>query len=526
MVKGLSTIYGTVFVGESVMKSKRLVSLGLYILLCITILQSSNAQSNPIRENAIGLRNFSEVFSRIHQRFEREVDEANLFASAWSSLNIKGATMLQDMMTSNSSVNSILAATVSINASTRDKRDFYVSQIEKTLTLVSRVQPEDATPSLREMWTWTTNGLVGALEDPYSQFLPPKDHEMLIAGLSGQPDETRQFYGVGISVEWDTKTDQGVLVIAPLPGTPAERNGVHAGDIIIGVDNEDLREWEGTYAEKLEKAIDLITGEKGTTVKLKLKKYNSPEPVEISVERAPINPDLQIAREMLDEENKIGRITLSQFYLNAHRDVLEAVRYLKLEGMKKLILDLRYNPGGYLDEAIKVADVFLPKGKLITYTEGREYPKREYFDETTSEEGFSDIPLVILLNEHSASASEVVTGALKDNGRATVVGMTSFGKGSVQEIFELLDGAGLRLTVGHYYTPSGVCIHNIGIKPDIEVDRIKDPEQIEELRNKDFANYSRLERFMELDPQLKTAIRFLRGEITIADATGSKTEKG
>ena len=104
--------------------------------------------------------------------------------------------------------------------------------------------------------------------------------------------------------------------------------------------------------------------------------------------------------------------------------------------------------------------------------------------------------------------------------------MTSFGKGSVQEIFELLDGAGLRLTVGHYYTPSGVCIHNIGIKPDIEVDRIKDPEQIEELRNKDFANYSRLERFMELDPQLKTAIRFLRGEITIADATGSKTEKG
>ena len=281
---------------------------------------------------------------------------------------------------------------------------------------------------------------------------------------------------------------------------PAERNGVHAGDIIIGVDNEDLREWEGTYAEKLEKAIDLITGEKGTTVKLKLKKYNSPEPVEISVERAPINPDLQIAREMLDEENKIGRITLSQFYLNAHRDVLEAVRYLKLEGMKKLILDLRYNPGGYLDEAIKVADVFLPKGKLITYTEGREYPKREYFDETTSEEGFSDIPLVILLNEHSASASEVVTGALKDNGRATVVGMTSFGKGSVQEIFELLDGAGLRLTVVHYYTPSGVCIHNIGIKPDIEVDRIKDPEQIEELRNKDFANYSRLERFMELDP--------------------------
>jgi len=238
--------------------------------------------------------------------------------------------------------------------------------------------------------------------------------------------------------------------------------------------------------------------------------------LEFTLTREPINPELHITKEMLDGE--VGYIHLYSFYAHAVDDVLQALRYLKTEGMKKLIFDLRLNPGGYLDQAVNIADLFLKKDQLITYTMGRSslprYFHKSHFSESDS---FADIPMVVLMNEYSASASEVVTGALKDNQRAMVIGKKSFGKGSVQEVFGGLDGgAGLRLTVAKYYTPSGICIHGKGIVPDIEVDPLTDDEW-EAVQKKDYHNVSRLKRITERDPQLKVALQYLCGEISLAD---------
>ncbi len=471
----------------------------LFFLIAVFPCGSAN---NPYIDLKIGLNNFSRVTELIYTKYEKEPDLAALYEQTWVSLaKILPATDV------------IPSATLPPYSSSREIRDFYANRIEQAITLTARKQPDDATPSVKQLWNRASSALVGALEDPYSQFLPAEEHKELQRVLSGEPDEAKQFYGVGISVDWDTMGNEGVLVIAPLPGTPAERNGIRAGDIIIAVDGDLLKNWEGTASEKLTKAIDKIKGEQGTEVKLTLKKPNSPEPVDVVLKREPINPELHISKEMLDKE--VGYIRLYSFYARAVDDVLEAVRYLKTEGMQKLILDLRYNPGGYLDQAVKVADLFLKKDDLITYTYGRNSPERYFYDESTGADGLIDIPMVVLMNEWSASASEVVTGALKDNHRTLVVGKKSFGKGSVQEVFNLNEGAGLRLTVARYYTPSGVCIHEKGIQPDIEVERLTD-EEAEAIQKKDYNHVSRLNMWLERDPQLKVALQYLRGEISLA----------
>jgi len=173
---------------------------------------------------------------------------------------------------------------------------------------------------------------------------------------------------------------------------------------------------------------------------------------------------------------------------------------------------------------VKVAEIFLKKDSLITYTYGRTSPHKYFYSENTGDEGFTDIPMVVLVHQWSASASEVVTGALKDNKRAVIVGKKSFGKGSVQEVFNLKEGAGLRLTVAHYYTPSGVCIHEIGIQPDLDVDPITE-EEFKKIKDKDYTHVSRLERRFDWDYQVKAAYQLLRGEITV-DSYKNKKASG
>ncbi|MEW6234152.1 MAG: S41 family peptidase [Candidatus Omnitrophota bacterium] len=455
-------------------------------------------------ENGLGQRNFYQVSKYINDRFEESVDFADVFKTAWICLaHVMPVT------------SEIMAATYDISATSKEIRNFYASQIEKSIELAIKKRPDDATPTVLDLWNFAANGLVIGLKDPFSQFLPPKQHEELQRVLSGEPDEAKQFFGVGISVEWDTEGDLGVLVVAPLPGTPAERSGIKAGDIIVKVNGEILKDWEGSYKDKLEKAVAKITGEKGTEVTLTMKKPNSPETIDITLTREPINPELHITKEMLDGE--VGRVRLMSFYANSEKELLETLRYLKTEGMKKLIFDLRFNPGGYLDQAVKVANIFLKEGDLITYTSGRKSTPRHFYAAPTPDDGFNQIPMAVLINEFSASASEVVTGALKDNQRAKIAGKKSFGKGSVQEVFNLDGDAGLRLTVAKYYTPSGECIHGKGIQPDIEVDPLT-REEGEKLEEKDYTHISRLERMLEIDPQLKAAYQYLRGEIAAKDA--------
>ncbi|MDP8243486.1 MAG: S41 family peptidase [Candidatus Hinthialibacter antarcticus] len=482
----------------------------LIFSMCLT------AAADNKQDYDLGHRNFYQVTKQISERYEDKVDFADLFEHSWKSLE----TILPV-------TNERLVAVVPVDAPSKELQAIYSQRIQTALELVSRQLPEGATPTVRDLWNRSINGLVIALEDPYSQYLPPVEHQELQRVLSGKPDESHQFYGVGIHVDWDTQSDLGVLVITPLQGSPAYENGIQPSDIITGVNGKPLSELEGAYADKLQEAIDLIKGEKDTPVNLTVKRKDAPELLEFTLKRAPINSEVHIMREMLDDEGEqsgIGYIRLSSFYQYSSKDVRDALLYLKTLGMEKLVFDMRYNPGGYLDQAVKIADIFLPKGELITYTYGRESPYKEFRDSITSLDGFSDIPMVILVNEASASASEVVTGALKDNHRAVVVGKKSFGKGSVQEVFPLDGDAGLRLTVAKYYTPSGKCIHNLGIEPDIHVDRITF-EKAKEITEKDYDHVSRLERQFERDPQLKAAYEYLNGDKTIADLRSSTQEE-
>lgn len=485
----------------------RFVRIWIYSVLFLLVAQWPWA--NNAKEFFNGLKNFWEVTNLVDQKFEKEVDLAKLYEEAWSYFYKQSWDDVKKVIPN---ADEILAATVTPGSASEEIRNFYSSRINETLTQFAKVQVENATPTVQDLWNNSTTGLVVALGDVYSQYLAPQEHQKLQDSLSGKPDEAKVFYGVGISVEWDTQSDAGVLVVSPIPGSPAEKNNVQAGDVIIGVEGLFFKEWKEVPAKKLEKAINLIKGEKDSKVDLIIKKPKVAEPVHVILSRAPINPEQLISKEMLDDN--VGLIRLVSFYANAADDLKEAMRYLKLSGMKKMILDLRFNTGGYLDQAVKVGELFLKKGDLITYTYGRSSPYRYFYDETADEEGFSDIPLVVLVNQYSASASEVVTGALKDNKRAVVVGKTSFGKGSVQEVFPLKNNAGLRLTVAHYYSPSKVCIHGIGIKPDLDVNPITE-EQWEKVKDKEYTHVSRLDRIFDRDPQLKAAYQVEKGEIRI-----------
>lgn len=474
---------------------------------------TASVQANNYEDFRLGQENFRQVTKYIDERYENVVDFAELYESAWKSL----APILP--VTSER-----LLAAAPVQASSRELHSHYAQKIEEALALSSRNHPEEATPTVSDLWNRSINGLVFGLHDQYSQYLPPIEKQELDRALSGAHDESRQFFGVGIHVEWDTENDLGILVVTPVKGSPAYKSGIQPQDVIIGVDGKPLTELEGTFADKLQTAVDLIKGEKDTEVTLTVKRGGSPEPIEYTLVRAPINPDFHFMQEMLDTENGIGYIYLESFYADCSKDVRDALRYLKTQGMEKVIFDLRSNPGGYLDQAVKIAELFLDKGDLITYTYGRSSPYKEYRRRESNIDGFSDIPMAILLNEASASASEVVTGALSDNHRAVVVGKKSFGKGSVQELFNLKAGAGLRLTTAKYYTPSGKCIHELGIEPDLEVERIT-MEEYEELRDKDYSHVSRMERKFEIDPQLRAAHEYLIGKRTLADL-GPGVEEG
>lgn len=484
------------------------------LILCaglhVSPLQNAYGQ-NSVRQFATGHKNYLRSYQLIKQRYEAEVDNAVLHKNAWQSL----AAILPV-------TNTELMAEPAIDASTRELSDFYAKKIEDSISLNARERPSDATPEVSELWDEAITGMVSGLGDQFSAYLPPVQNEDLQKSLSGEPDEENVFYGVGINVDWDTDTDLGVLVINPLPDTPASEHNIQSGDIIVAVSSTQLKGLKGSFREKLEQAVEMIKGKKDSEVELTIKKKSLPEPVVLKLTRQPINPNQLIFKEILeDEDGDIGWLHLYSFYENAAEDVLEHLRELKLAGAKKIIFDLRWNPGGYLDQAVDIADIFLKEGDLITYTAGRTVTPEHFYDQS-SDEDFTDMPMVILLHKWSASASEVVTGALKDHHRATVIGEKSFGKGSVQQVIPLSGGAALRLTVSKYYTPSGVCIHEMGIEPDLEVERLTE-EQADELKDKDYDHVSRLERLFDGDRQLKAAYDYLHGD-QIVETTRNSDE--
>jgi carboxyl-terminal processing protease len=293
-------------------------------------------------------------------------------------------------------------------------------------------------------------GMVQSL-DPHSAFLPPEAFEEL------QVDTEGEFGGIGIEITMQ----KGVLtVISPIEGTPAYEAGIQAGDHIVKVNGE------STQGMMLWEAVKKMRGEKGTHVHLTIVREGEKEPLEFNLIRAIIPID-SVHHALL--KPGYGYVWITSFRQKTSQELEEALEALQSSGkapLKGLVLDLRYNPGGLLDQAVKVADLFLHKG-IIVSIKGRTHTVKEFKAHSSKTE--PDFPMVVLINGGSASASEIVAGALQDQKRALLLGTTSFGKGSVQTVERLPDGYGLKLTIARYYTPSGRCIQAEGIKPDIVV---------------------------------------------------------
>jgi carboxyl-terminal processing protease len=292
-------------------------------------------------------------------------------------------------------------------------------------------------------------GMVGEL-DPHSAFMDAEEFEDLRIATEGN------YSGIGVEVA----LDGGVLkVIAPIDGSPAARAGIHAGDAILQIDGRALR------TERLADAIATIRGEPGTLVKLTIGRETAPQPLEFSVERALVSVH-SVRFEML--EPGYGYLRISQFSETTGADTNAAIRALEQKSggrLRGLVLDLRNNPGGVLDAAVEVSDAFLDKGVIVS-AEGRSEESRFRMEAMAGDLSLGT-PIAVLVNEGSASAAEIVAGALRDNGRAKLLGQRTFGKGTVQTVVPLEDGQALKLTTSRYFTPSGISIHERGVEPDL-----------------------------------------------------------
>jgi len=339
-------------------------------------------------------------------------------------------------------------------------------------------------------------GMISSL-DPHSAFLLPESYKDL------QIETRGQFSGIGIVI---TLQDNVVTVISPIEGTPAYKAGIKAGDQIVKVDGDE------TNTMMLWEAVKKMRGKKGTSVVITIRRKELPEPIDFTIVRDVI--PLESVRFHLLKPS-YGYVRITNFRENTADDVKAALK--KLESgktpLKGLIIDLRDNPGGLLDQAIKVADVFLDKGPIVSI-KGRLKAHSKIYAAHPDKDKLSH-PIVLLINEGSASASEIVAGAMQDHGRALVLGTTSFGKGSVQTVEPLRDGSGLKLTIARYYTPNGQAIQARGIIPDIFVEQThvsgSEGNKHPHIKEKDLKNHISAEPKEGLSKEMKEKILEIRG---------------
>jgi carboxyl-terminal processing protease len=277
--------------------------------------------------------------------------------------------------------------------------------------------------------------------DPHSAYIPASEFESVNEPLEGNFD--------GIGVEFNIIKDT-IRVVTPIEGGPSEKIGIRAGDKFIKVDGKNVAGVKITNKEVFEK----LRGKSGTLVKVTILRNGITKPLDFKITRDAIPLYSLDASYMIKSD--IGYIKISKFAATTYQEYLKAFNSLSKQGMKKLILDLRGNPGGYLNAAVDISDEFLANGLQIVYTQGKANPKKVY--KATEHGSFENNPLVVLIDEGSASASEIVAGAMQDNDRGTIIGRRSFGKGLVQDQLQLPDGSAIRLTIARYYTPTGRCI--------------------------------------------------------------------
>ncbi len=329
-------------------------------------------------------------------------------------------------------------------------------------------------PNDEELTHALIRGLVDGLDDPHTRFLDPTAAQRTQERLEGS------YEGIGAYVQ---ENDQGFTeIVRPIEGSPAEAAGLRPGDVVVAVDGEPMA------GRSLEEVISYILGPAGSEVTITFARADETEPFEVAITRAQITIPM-VTAEML--EGNVGYVELVSFGTVAEPELSAAIQALLAQGAESLILDLRNNGGGLLTQSIAVSDLFLPES-VILYERNASGEINEVF-EAGSGDLAENIPLVVLVNEYSASASEIVAGAIRDHGRGVLIGETTFGKGSVQMPFTLSDGSQLNVTIAHWYTPDNVNISEQGIAPDIEV----------------VADETLLIENPEDDPQLQRALEYL-----------------
>src|SRR6266446_4693801 len=361
-------------------------------------------------------------------------------------------------------------------------------------------------------------GMLNTL-DPHSEFMEPDKYKEL------QNDTQGTFGGLGIVIS--TK-DNYITVVSPMEDTPGFKAGILSGDRFLKIDGK------STEKMGLEDAVKNLRGDPGTEVTMTVYRPSSNQMLDYKLMRSVINidmvKDINGKKEFPLSENKIGYVRLVQFGEKTNEDLEAALKKLRGQGMQALVLDLRWNPGGLLDQAVDVCEKFLPRGELVVTTEGRNPTQSSTRRAMGHGDELKNLPMVVLVNLGSASASEIVAGCLQDLKRAIVLGEKTFGKGSVQSILPLQDGSALRLTTAKYYTPSHKVIHEQGITPDILVP-ITDEEEhdillkrtpggVESLDEKDRDRVSAAR-----DPQLDRAMDLLKGIVLFTERAPAPEKK-
>ena len=394
---------------------------------------------------------------------------------------------------------------------------------------VEQVQANYVRPvDRRELLESALKGMLSEL-DPHSNYFNDEDWGRFQKQIEGS------FTGIGVKLDIDRKTGRPV-VVAPIVNSPAYTAGVLAGDQILEVDGESTADWSSTDI------VENLTGRPGTDLTLKVLHPSSEEPITLSIRRAVIELDSVMGDHrkpddswdyFLNGDSKVGYVRIASFIADTADDLREALDELEEGGMEALILDLRDDPGGLLSAAVEVSDLFLEDGAIVT-TKGRNAPEKEYDAEEPGTH--ADFPMVVLINQHSASASEIVSAALQDHHRAMVVGQRSFGKGSVQNILNLDDGTSkLKLTVATYWRPSGKNIHRFpdskpedewGVSPDegLEVP-FSDDEYVEwaqDRQERDMISRANKPKEpntdpLEHDPQLRKALEVVEAKVADPD---------
>ena len=386
-----------------------------------------------------------------------------------------------------------------------------VSKFGESLRIAHARYVDANKTSYKKLTDTALEGMTSGL-DRHSGYYPPPEHKNF------QDDTKLQYYGIGIGIR---KVEKGILVTRVFPNGPASEVGMLAGEFVAKVEGESVDDWTSRMVSQR------IKGEEGTAVRIGLRKVSGEER-DLKVVRGRI--ELDSVEQAQVDVNGTGYLLITQFTERTGKELRETLAILKAKGLQRLIIDLRDNSGGLLSAAVDVASQFLEKGSTIVTVQGREGSPERRFDSKPEKSPLS-CPLAILINEGSASASEIVAGALRVSGRAKLVGEKSFGKGSVQTVFGLEDESGLRLTTAMYYLPDGSTIHENGIKPDIKIDCDEETEvKLRDQRHQDAftdsLSFEELYGFAPVrDEQYLAAVALLMGKEIIGDDIPSRSTK-